>query len=803
VDSSGNALNGLYSGTVGTPTPSSSVPPVAFSDPFSRAFSYLNEQGVKLAGAPASLKPTNGMTIALFYRAMRTDTNGAELVSMGDTYNLRLSTTQIEWNKYVTAAKYVHCFAPVATYLDGNWHHLAAVSTTAGMKVYFDGGEVCSNAEGGDILYNKGLDFWVGRHGTLKPQYDFDGNLDEVRIYGRALSVQEILALAHGAGSDVADAGTDAPVDTPDAGSADASEESAETPDATAGTDATVCAPGSFGANCQACPSCGNGTCNDGVNGDGTCVCSTGWAGAGCTDCAAGYWGSSCAPCLSCVHGTCNDGFAGNGACTCAVGWAGSNCDICAAGFFGASCQACPSCGNGTCNDGMGGTGTCTCNSGWAGAGCTDCAPGHWGNTCQPCPTCSSGVCNDGYDGNGACSCAIGWMGANCDTCAPGYFGPTCQACPSCGQGTCSDGLGGNGACTCAVGWTGASCDTCAPGYFGPSCQACPSCGNGTCSDGIGGSGSCTCAPGWTGASCDTCAAGYWGPSCQACSCKHGTCNPDDGHCSSCNGAWTGADCDTCTTCQTGLVLYWKFDETSGNTALDSSPNGFNGTYVSDLLVDGGTALLPAPSANVPAAIGAAGFSDPMSLLLTGGPATTTYRQAVKHVPVGTTLKPANNLTVAAWFRSTTTDNNGSEILSMGDYYLLRLKKTTPNYQIQFTKYTGSFADCMGPQVPSTVFMDGNWHHFAGIASSTTGMSIYLDGAQVFAPIEGGVSACSNPASAANVTNLSYPSTRNFWVGRNGNTSTAYDYDGNVDEVRVYNRALTPGEILSLAQGAL
>jgi len=78
-----------------------------------------------------------------------------------------------------------------------------------------------------------------------------------------------------------------------------------------------------------------------------------------------------------------------------------------------------------------------------------------------------------------------------------------------------------------------------------------------------------------------------------------------------------------------------------------------------------------------------------------------------------------------------------------------------------------------------------------------------LDGALVTIAVDGGTSNCLSTAAAANTVNVYYVSGRSFYVGRNGNTSDKYDFDGNTDEARVYNRVLSPAEILTLAQGGL
>jgi hypothetical protein len=200
LDASGNNFNGTYLGASGTPTPSTLVPAGGSAgNPFSRAFQRVNQQAVRLANTPALLKPTNGLTVSAWYRATSVDTSGAEIVSAGDNYILRLRAGQIEFAKRITGATYATCpfvitGAPV--HLDGAWHHLAAVSSPTGMKLYFDGVERCTNARGENLLYDRGPDFWVGRHGNGSTAWDFEGNLDDVRVYPRALAASEITTLA-------------------------------------------------------------------------------------------------------------------------------------------------------------------------------------------------------------------------------------------------------------------------------------------------------------------------------------------------------------------------------------------------------------------------------------------------------------------------------------------------------------------------------------------------------------------------------------------------------------------------------
>ena len=182
------------------------------------------------------------------------------------------------------------------------------------------------------------------------------------------------------------------------------------------------CPPG--GGDCAPIcdPACVNGTCTA----PATCTCDAGWDGPACDACADGYWGAACQACPDCNNGTCDDGLAGDGSCICDAGFAEPDCLTCLDGYWGAGCLACPACVHGTCDDGAAGTGACLCDAGWAGALCDECADGRWGAACEACPACVNGTCDDGVAGTGACQCDPGWIGALCDdkTCFPACDAP-------------------------------------------------------------------------------------------------------------------------------------------------------------------------------------------------------------------------------------------------------------------------------------------------------------------------------------------------------------------------------------------
>jgi len=95
--------------------------------------------------------------------------------------------------------------------LDGQWHHLAAVfentSTTLTTTIYVDGEKVASNlfvgSHGSTVTTS---DLMIGRR-TTNGAWPFVGLIDEVRIYNRALSPDEVKDL-HGECANLGDAVT-------------------------------------------------------------------------------------------------------------------------------------------------------------------------------------------------------------------------------------------------------------------------------------------------------------------------------------------------------------------------------------------------------------------------------------------------------------------------------------------------------------------------------------------------------------------------------------------------------------------
>uniref|UniRef100_A0AAY4C330 Stabilin 1 n=1 Tax=Denticeps clupeoides TaxID=299321 RepID=A0AAY4C330_9TELE len=164
------------------------------------------------------------------------------------------------------------------------------------------------------------------------------------------------------------------------------------------------CCPGYYGHECFKCPGktdnwcSNNGKCQDGVLGNGECLCNEGFHGTACETCQPGRYGRDCKSECHCVQGNgrCLDGIDGNGKCICYKGWKGVNCSAEAGGTSVCSCVAGYR-GNGTyckgkinlCENNNGG---CSIN-----AKCTKISPGE--RTC----TCHQGYAGDGVYCLGKC----------------------------------------------------------------------------------------------------------------------------------------------------------------------------------------------------------------------------------------------------------------------------------------------------------------------------------------------------------------------------------------------------------------
>ncbi|HUY69531.1 MAG TPA: LamG domain-containing protein [Candidatus Tyrphobacter sp.] len=204
---------------------------------------------------------------------------------------------------------------------------------------------------------------------------------------------------------------------------------------------------------------------------------------------------------------------------------------------------------------------------------------------------------------------------------------------------------------------------------------------------------------------------------------------------------------------QTGLIGHWQFDEsTVTTTAYDASGNGNNGTAHGTAIVAG--KLGNARSFN--------GSSDYIGTQSGGG------------------LYPA--MTTALWFK--TTSASGTHDL----FSFLQGTCGSDVFQLTPTSFLGLYCFSDGSDALASTNQtvnDGNWH-FATLTYDGSHVKIYIDG--LLAGTSGLASGKSIQVSADGGAYFFIGS----YLGGGG------FFPGTIDDVRVYNRALTASEIQNL-----
>lgn len=205
-----------------------------------------------------------------------------------------------------------------------------------------------------------------------------------------------------------------------------------------------------------------------------------------------------------------------------------------------------------------------------------------------------------------------------------------------------------------------------------------------------------------------------------------------------------------------GLSGYWKLDETTGPSA-DSSGNGIGGTWA-----NGPTPFAPGAPAIDFTNPGCLSFNGVNQYVNLGNPSS---------FPSGTSAR-----TICGWAKSNTTAAGYRWVLTYGtpatdQAMILGMNGTT--------LYGGGYSD----DLTVAGFWDMNWHHVALTYDGTTAR-LYADGTE--------------RVSAAKTWNLVQGAA---YIGRQVNGAGEY-WNGLIDDVRVYSRALTAAEIAALAAGS-
>jgi hypothetical protein len=194
ADASGFGFNGTPSESL--PTPSTNVAPVRFAN--SHSLSFNGKDQLVSMGNPAGLNLGGPITLAAWVRANNSD-GYHTIVTHGYRTNpnfdvgLRITSGEYEfayWDGPNHAAR-----SNIPSSDIGVWVHLCGTFDGASYNLYRDGVLTKSTADSASPPANMDAPWAIGGRVGNPQERPMDGEIDEVRIYGRALSAAEVQAL--------------------------------------------------------------------------------------------------------------------------------------------------------------------------------------------------------------------------------------------------------------------------------------------------------------------------------------------------------------------------------------------------------------------------------------------------------------------------------------------------------------------------------------------------------------------------------------------------------------------------------
>ena len=231
------------------------------------------------------------------------------------------------------------------------------------------------------------------------------------------------------------------------------------------------------------------------------------------------------------------------------------------------------------------------------------------------------------------------------------------------------------------------------------------------------------------------------------------------------------SDPATANTLLSGLLAYYKCESPTGTTLQDSSGNGNHGTLVGGTSgysfaagkVGNGLTLAKAGSGyvSVPPAV----FANATNITVATWVYVTTAQNWQNVFNVGINAKLASNTSTGTHYMNLVPKNDGTNLV----------------FAISKDGYSNE------QKVTSTALATGTWKHVAVVLGSGQG-TLYVDG----------VAASTGAISLrpADLGAIDYA-----YLGKSQFSSDPY-FDGQLDEFRVYGRALSAAEILELYQFA-
>ena len=145
--------------------------------------------------APQAFFHPGGISIALWCNPSEPDQGNRWMINTAGTthgYRIGLGSGKIAWQ--IPREPWSHSLHDPQPLPVGQWTHVAATFDNQTMRLYINGKEVATRERQGFI--RPGNEFVVGGYSTTSDRYAFQGLLDDVRVYRRVLSADEIAKLA-------------------------------------------------------------------------------------------------------------------------------------------------------------------------------------------------------------------------------------------------------------------------------------------------------------------------------------------------------------------------------------------------------------------------------------------------------------------------------------------------------------------------------------------------------------------------------------------------------------------------------
>jgi len=206
-----------------------------------------------------------------------------------------------------------------------------------------------------------------------------------------------------------------------------------------------------------------------------------------------------------------------------------------------------------------------------------------------------------------------------------------------------------------------------------------------------------------------------------------------------------------------GLLAWWKFDETEGSNVSDSSGNSYAGTLV-------GEPQWQPSGGKIGGALQLDGKDD--------------YVEITKNANFDLT----DQITVMAWIKVNAFDKAWQSIVTKGDNSW-RMQRNGQTNTLYFA-CTGVSNNVWGNVVGKTDVNDGSWHHVAGV----------YDGKKVYLYLDGKLDISSEASGRINKNNCP------VLIGENAER-TERQWNGLIDDVRIYNCALGKADVEALGSG--